>query len=380
MKKVIKNILQLCIPVVLLAGVFSACQQDDDVTGGEPVIDYVRVTDPAAADSLLVGSSLGNLLAIVGKNLGGVQEIWFNDMQANLSPPFITDRTILVNVPNRPPADVTNHMVLKFADGRDLVHDFVIEISAPDIERLKSEHVADGDELVILGEFFFEPMTVTFPGDVEAEIVSVSQNEVRVTVPEGAESGPISVRTNFGRATTTSWFRDDRNIWADMNGGTEGWWHGPNFIVEEDADVPNINGNFLRLNTTLDDGQWFEFLVANTPSDMPTQNIPDDAIRNPADYNLKFEINTLSPLIDGTSVFMYIGNNMPGERNDRGYSWQPELDTNGEWETITISFEQIINQSGAQVSAGGYGVSFWFWQGVPMDLNIALDNFRVTPK
>ncbi|SFV02152.1 glycan-binding surface protein [Pontibacter akesuensis] len=381
MRAFIKNVLLYIMPLMLGAGILSGCEDDDMPNGGNPTIHYVRVTDPAASDSLLVGSSLGNLIAIVGENLGGTREVWFNDRQAVLNPTYITDKTILVNVPSLPPTEVMNKMVLRFANGNELQHDFVIEISGPQITRIKNEHVKDGEELVLLGEYFFDPIKVTFAGGEEAEVVSVAQNEVRVIVPEGATPGPITVQTNFGKATSSQWFRDTRNVFSDMDvSNTGGWWHGHQYFADSHPNVKPLDGKFILINKDLGAGEWFEFMVANPPSSMQTQNIPDDAIRNPSNYNLKFEINTIKPLVDGTVIKMYIGNDMPGQRGGMFYAWKPNIDTKGQWETVSIPFENIIGITNPQVSANGYGVSFWFQDGVAMTANFAVDNFRVTPK
>jgi hypothetical protein len=74
-----KRILQLITLLFFCIGIsicFNSCSKDDD--GGEPRISYVRITDPASADSLLVGAGQGNLIAIVGENLQHTREIWFN--------------------------------------------------------------------------------------------------------------------------------------------------------------------------------------------------------------------------------------------------------------------------------------------------------------
>lgn len=379
MKVFIKYTLLLFIPFVMIGGVLTSC--DDDDVLGEPAVHYVRVTNPAASDSLLESAFLGNVIAIVGENLGGARELWFNDRQAALNPAYVTDKSIITTVPNLPPTEVNNLMVIRFKDGSILEHNFVIDIPAPVVHNIQSENVPDGGELVLRGDFFYEPLKVFFPGGIEAEIVSVTQNKVRVKVPEGATSGQLVLQTNFGKATTTQLFRDNRNVFADMEGPSYGgWWHGPNYIKSEDPEINPISGKFVRINTELGNGQWFEFLVAQENSDMNTEVIPDDAIRNPADYVLKFEINTLSPFIAGTKIWMYIGNNMGSERNNVGYMWEPVLDTKGEWETVAIPFNKVIEKTPIKVSSSGYGVSFWFWQGVPMQANFAVDNFRVVPK
>jgi hypothetical protein len=112
---------------------------------------------------------------------------------------------------------------------------------------------------------------------------------------------------------------------------------------------------------------------------LATQNIPDDAIENPKNYLLKFEIATLEPL-DGSVIHMYIGNDMAGMRAAQSYAWTPAFDTNGEWQTISIPFENIVGLSNPAVSETGYGISFWFWEGAPLNANFAADNFRVVPE
>jgi hypothetical protein len=48
---------------------FTACEKDDSSNGGEPKINYVRVTNPASSDSLLIGAAQGKLIAIMGENV-----------------------------------------------------------------------------------------------------------------------------------------------------------------------------------------------------------------------------------------------------------------------------------------------------------------------
>ena len=76
-----------------------SCKEDDAPNNGEPVIYYIRNPDPARSDSLYVGAPLGNLIAIVGDNLGGTTKIMFNDQEAEVNPNYVTDKSILVTVP-----------------------------------------------------------------------------------------------------------------------------------------------------------------------------------------------------------------------------------------------------------------------------------------
>src|SRR5688572_16420918 len=114
MKKIIKIITMLFLSLAVI-GVYSSCEKDND-SGGEPRIDYVRITSPESSDSLLVGAGQGQLIAIVGDNLEDAVEIWFNDQQAVLTPTYITKTTILVAVPTRIPVTITNIMRIVFAN------------------------------------------------------------------------------------------------------------------------------------------------------------------------------------------------------------------------------------------------------------------------
>ena len=65
--------------VVVAAGFsMAACEDEPDkyeVAGGKPILKYVRVPDPAAADSLLTGAYMANTICLVGENLRSVYEL-----------------------------------------------------------------------------------------------------------------------------------------------------------------------------------------------------------------------------------------------------------------------------------------------------------------
>ena len=69
-----------------MIGIYTSCNKENLPNGGEPRIKYVRITNPDSSDSLLVGAGQGNLIAIIGENLGGTVEMWFNDQQRYFKP------------------------------------------------------------------------------------------------------------------------------------------------------------------------------------------------------------------------------------------------------------------------------------------------------
>jgi len=364
---------------LLAASVFTSCSKDNDVNDGEPRIKYIRVTNPVSADSLLVGAGQGSLIAIVGENLQNAVEIWFNDQRANLTPTYITSTTILVTVPNPIPKVINNKIRIIFSNGRELFHDFEVQISEPAVTSMVSEFVNTGEVATIRGDFFYEPLTVTFAGGIEAEKVSVTDQVLQVRVPAGAQPGQIIVKTNFGETKSNFWFRDNRNTFIDSD-PYEGWWNS-SYVVSNPGptDPPLISGNYLRFKKSIGAWSWNE-LAGGPASAMPvhSKNIPDQAILNPADYNLKFEVNTVKPY---NSNVLKINVALVAEDND-AYKWNPPFDTKGQWQTVIIPFEEVVASYRVKptVSPNGYWSRLLFHGPGDLDADISFDNFRVVPK
>lgn len=366
--------LLICVGVTSL---FMACKKDK--APGEPKISYVRVTSPASSDSLLVGAPQGKLIAIIGENLGGAVEMWFNDQQATLNPTFITNSSILVNVPSQIPLVITNKIKIVFSSGKTLLYDFTVQISKPAVNNMVSEFVNDGETAIIRGDYFYQPLTVKFTGGLLGTLVSVSDKEIQVKVPVGAQSGPITVKTNFGETKSNFWFRDNRNIFISSD-PYEGWWNASYVVTAPGAGAPpKINGNYIRFNKAIGAWSWNE--VAGGPATaMPvhSKNIPDAAILRPEDYNLKFEVNTLKPY---NSNMLKINVALTAEDNN-AYQWKPPYDTKGQWQTVVIPFEEVVASYAVKptVNPSGYWSRLLFHGPGDLDADISFDNFRVVPK
>ncbi|MCF2443566.1 glycan-binding surface protein [Dyadobacter sp. CY345] len=381
MKKIFSKILFMTVLAALI-GINFSCSEDEEPSGGQPSIKYVRVTRPESSDSLLTGAFQGSLIAIVGENLAGAQEIWFNDQKATLTPTYVTSKSILVSVPSLVPADITNKMRIIFGGGQTLEHDFEVQISEPTVSSMNSEYVPDGAVATIKGDFFYEPLTVTFPGGIVGELVSVEDQTIQVRVPAGVNPGQITVTTKFGETKSDFWFRDNRNIFLSSDPFT-GWWNEKYVVTDPvEGDPVAINGNYIRVKEAIGGWAWKE--VAGGPPDAMgaiSKNIPDDAILRPADYNLKFEVNTKKPY-NNNMLKINVGLN---DFVTDAYQWAPPIDTKGEWVTIVIPFEEV---AGSYATAGvkmavnpnGYFTRLLFHGGGDLDADIALDNFRVVPK
>ena len=109
-----------------------------------------------------------------------------------------------------------------------------------------------------------------------------------------------------------------------------------------------------------------------------SKNVPDAAILKPSDYNLKFELNTFKPY-NGNVLKINVG--LLNENND-AYQWKPPYDTKGQWQTVTIPFEEIANSYGRPLtlSPDGYWCRLLFHGPGDLDCDMSFDNFRVVPK
>ncbi|GGG84720.1 hypothetical protein GCM10007415_17470 [Parapedobacter pyrenivorans] len=381
MKSIYKQLLFLTLATAM-TGSYTSCSEDILPNNGNPRIRYVRITDPLSADSLLIGAGQGNLIAIIGENLGDAREIWFNDQQAVLTTTYITNTTILVSVPSQVPLDITNRMKIVFAKGNTLEHEFEVQISEPFVNSINNEYALPGEVAIIRGNYFYEPLTVTFTGGAIGELVSVEDDILQVRVPSGAEPGPITVASNFGQTPSDFWFRDNRNIILSSDPFT-GWWNAA-FVVSQPAagDPPTINGNYIRVTRTIGAWAWTE--VAGGPADAMgdiSKNIPDEAILKPENYYLKFEVNTLKPYNNNMIKFNF---GLPSEVND-AYQWAPPFDTKGQWQTVSIPYEAISKSYKdlgvtPTVNPNGYWTRILIHGPGDWECDIAFDNFRIVPK
>jgi len=390
--KTIKYILFIAIAAVAVMENFSCSKSSDDET---PYILYVRVPNPTQKDSLLVAATQGQLIAIMGGNLQNTREVWFNDQKAIMNQGWITKKSVMVNVPSALPNEITNKLKLVFADGSSLSHDFEVSISKPAVYNMYCEYVLEGDNAIINGNFFYPPVSVTFPGNFVAtsEDEEVLVNEdftiLTVKVPEGAtESGQITVTTNFGVTKSNFWFLDNRNIfqgfeleentsdpdkpWGEL--GTNG-----GVIVDhpEEGDPPLINGNYIRM--IFNESTWWKQLFCNWNNGLG--NIPNDAILNPKNYNYKFEVCTMKPY-DGSGLKIWM-NDMVTQNGDTFFEWKPPFDSKGVWSTMVIPLDDIASALGSDwpgVQPDGYFCGVVFAGSTRLDCDMSFDNFRVVPK
>ncbi|MGN0054109.1 MAG: glycan-binding surface protein [Bacteroides sp.] len=224
-----KNISRwLVLPVVAMALAGSvACEDQPDkfeLTGGVPVIDFVRVPDAESADSIITGAYLSSTICLVGENLTSIKEIYFNDRKTLLNTSYITGKTLMVNVPGTIPEDVTDKMYLVTAGNQTVEYPFKTLVPAPSVLTMNNEYLAGGKKGQIIGDYFTDnaevPLQLTISG-TPIEIESSDQYTISFTMPEGLPEGEVVVTTRYGKTISKFHYKESRNMLFDNWGVTD---------------------------------------------------------------------------------------------------------------------------------------------------------------
>ncbi|MFV0290753.1 MAG: glycan-binding surface protein [Mangrovibacterium sp.] len=387
MKRYIKTLL-FALPALMLTLV--AC--DNESTSGTPVVEYIRITDPNASDSLLYSASMGQTIALIGHDLDGVVKVTFNDQVAKLNPVYVTANSIIVTVPGTIPGEVTNTMTLNTRGGGETVLDFTVIIPAPRLTSISNEWAAVGSEAILYGNYFYGredgTIDVTFPGNVPAEVVSFTDSQIRFKVPENATKGSISVVNDNGSVQSSFIYKDNSGIFTDFTNTSWNWWGCAEFYSEE-----GVDGQYARLSGNGGEWAWPAnalqfFYISTDNSTMVTEG-------EPIDYALRFEFRSNN--WNDTPLLMWFDNtqthNVDG--TDPQYHWRPYLKngvvsnyvTDG-WITVTIplsDFKMNKDESNTSMAIGSINelVNFnmmFFGATAGADdtyINIEFDNMRL---
>jgi hypothetical protein len=290
---------------------------------------------------------MGNLVAIVGQNLGNVQEIWFNDQKATLNPAYVTDKSILVSVPSSVPSMVTNKIRLIFKDKTEMLYDFSVNVPGPVLTGIKCEYMPAGELVELTGDYFFEPKVI-FPGGIEAVIADFDKTIMHVTVPEGAGSGPITVQTNFGKVNSKFLFRDNNNVILDFDNTKHENWTAPIALASANPVPAPCSGNYAYFkHASVGEWMWTNELTLQYWAPRSARGNVPVAKGQVSDLVFRFEANIP---IDWKDVRMEIffgkyaedhGRDKPGVAMARWKPWKKgPYKTNG-WETISIPLSEF---------------------------------------
>lgn len=408
-KTTLYSLLQLLLVALVSSTgfVFQSCDDNPDEyhsTGGVPKVYYVRVTDPAKADSLIDAAYMENVICLVGDNMRSVRKMFFNDQEAVLNTSFITDNTLIVTIPKTIPSKVTNKIYMVTAKDT-ATYDFKVLVPSPLVASISCEYAHDGDVVELKGDYFIDdsnvPLSISMAGNMPVtNILSIEKTKVKFVVPAGAQKGYINVTSIYGTGRSKFQFRDDRGFildWDNLN-ASGGWRSG---VIKENDPVEGISGKYVYFAGNLkgDNSDWnedgFSFNLWGVANGRPEGDLFDTPLSSAL---LKFEINVpqawsacalqmiFTPW-SKTGTNTYIADGV----TPRGlwYPWQEtgSYTTDG-WQTVTIPLSEFkYNHTGGALEmapAGNYGgLTFFVYHGgvTGKDCSpvICIDNIRVVP-
>lgn len=331
--------------ILLLA----SCQKEEGLeSNATPVVKYIRPTEAAVADSLVVSAAMGSTIAIIGEGFSGVNEIWFNDQKAKLNPCYITDESIIVTVPGSMPGEVTNKMVLKTKKGKECEYSFAVVIPSPSVVSISCEWAKDGSAVTIYGNYFFKDannkIDVLFPGNLHAEVTSFTTESITCVVPSGALPGTIVVTSLYGKGRSQFTFRDSQGLF--INGENTSLWNA--WGLSDFGTTGALDGQYIKFEGTTGSWAWpsnsIQLYYARP------DRTPIVTTGEVSDYALRFECNCQEW---HDTPFLLWFTKTAGTHNvdgaDAQYHWKPYLvngvktnfTTNG-WVTVTLPLKDFI--------------------------------------
>ena len=415
----------ISIVALLLSFVFQSCEDQPDkykIASGTPTIYYACLSRVSSKDSLITGAYMGQNVTFVGENLRSITKMYFNDQEAVLNSSFITNNTLLVDVPNNLSNNPTDKIYMVNKNGDTTIYNFKVLVPKPVVSALNNEYAADGDTVTLTGDYLLNytssPLKITMAGNVAVtDFISYSKTSVKFVVPAGSQKGYVTVTSKYGKSQSSFYFRDDRNVLFDWDGnGTalasgHGWRNGK--IATSIDGVNSLSGNFLYFKGSLDGGigvTWDEddFSFDYWPD--PTNGYPElSSLFDASDLSkleLKFEVNVPniwdacsmqiiftcnSDVTYANATNSYLSSSTlpralwtPWYGTDKGYT------TKG-WTTVTIPLSDFkYGPDGSTLTTaltGGpgklTGLTFFVWKGpyagTSCTPTICIDNIRIAP-
>lgn len=304
---------------------FAACtdvEPDVETASGPPSIERVVY---AENDSTVTEGMRQNTYIIYGNNLAGTQAIYFNDTEAYFNPTLVTNNAIIVRIPKEAPYfDASNELVVETANGVATIP-FSVAQPEPIITGFTPLAAGVGDTVTITGSIFEGLESVRF-GEIEAEIVSATETEIQVEVPEGVVQAFIFVETVGGVTRSNQQFGFKYVIYGDAL--APGWWEGGwNGAVALQSTEQVKRGEFAIKEAF--SGGYAGFQIGNGGAAIPL-----------ADYQaIKFSIYSAS----ASQVRLAI-NGM--QNSDAGVV----LELQEGWNDFTVPFSQLFEINGGPFS------------------------------
>ena len=403
---------------VFLAAIFTlvgfySCTKDN--VGGPPVIEKIRVTNPALKDSVFDRALPGTFLVIEGRNLANAQKVLFNGMPAYFNPAYNSSTHIFVQIPAETPTpdlypDVTNTITVVTSAG-EVAYNFTIVPPPPLIQLVNNENPLAGEQITITGMYFHSVKEVNFPGGLKGTNIQKNDAGTQLTVnaPAGLTNatgpGKLELVSEYGNAKTIYDVNkiSGPGVISNLDDVWNYSWPNSGEIEMMPGLYPNSHGKYLRWVVgplPHNDNTWWNKYRGSHFAGTPQILEAGDNGGSADSYALKFEVNTRNWNKDLTVRISF-------NEGAYSYTFAPHLDypdlkfnTNGKWITYTIPLNLFkvpkdeygdYVPSGANMSSvkdildaeGKLKQNFYLrnktiWQ-VPLTetVDLAFDNFRI---
>ncbi|WP_205513612.1 glycan-binding surface protein [Longitalea arenae] len=399
MKKILYRSVHCCLLLCLLviAASLPACKKE---TSNTPVITGVRNFALAPGDSILNSMIPGQWIVLLGHNLQGATQIFFNGVPASFNSALFSDTSAAVQVPAVIPfpsiaADQLNTIRYVTPNG-STTFSFDIVAPPPTIESVSNENANAGDSVRVYGLNFFFIKSITFAGSPVAAWQEANDGtSVGFIVPSLSQSAPLVITTASGTAATVYNMNDVKTgalcNFDDVN--TYSW--GATSTSNNNSLFTGNRGNYaIMTDPPLNPNEWSWWNGGRSINTNSVQWVPTDSLNVPiGDYALKFEVNVPGPW-NGGSIFVvkdyntaYVGRYEPwkdADGNNFNYS------TTG-WQTVTIPLSMFLTNNGTGTAAASLtallgssasgSVNIWLINNSPSatatGFNAAFDNIRV---
>jgi uncharacterized repeat protein (TIGR03803 family) len=211
-------------PAGKLTTLYSFCSQPDCTDGTDPQAALVQATNGTLysttggggnnndgtvfslgvglgpfVETLPTSGKVGAAVIILGNNLMGATSVTFNGTPARFKVVSSTEITTTV------PIGATTGKVKVTTPSGILISNVNFRVT-PTIASFSPTSGRVGTSVLIRGQGFTKPATVTFGGVKAVSVTVVSSTQIKAVVPTGAKTGKITVTTSDGVATSAGTF------------------------------------------------------------------------------------------------------------------------------------------------------------------------------
>ncbi len=189
--------------LIVIAGLIEfGCKK---TSSGPPMISSVRLIDSTKRDSTFMQAIPGTEIVIQGDNLGGAQEILFNDTAAFFNPVYNTSTHIIVTIPSSSQTIATNpkvpNKIKVVTDHGTATYNFQLYLPPPYISSIALDNT--GTMVTINGDNFEGAYKITFPvpgNDTALSfVVNNTYTQITAAIPPGvAFNDSLRVFCTFG--------------------------------------------------------------------------------------------------------------------------------------------------------------------------------------